>query len=193
VIPPILARRSRVIPAGKEWRYEVKLDGFRGLLYVENGKGFFRSKTNRLMRRFDYLANELAQRLPVDAAIFDGEIVALRNSLLDFKALMFARGRAQYAAFDLMWLNGLNLCSLPYKDRKRRLKKLISAEPYIGYVDSYTTASLFEDTQRLDLEGIVAKRVSDPYDTSAQWLKIKHPGYSQMEGRHELFSRNRNR
>jgi hypothetical protein len=40
-----------------------------------------------------------------------------------------------------------------------------------------------------DLEGIVAKRLADPYDGRVRWLKIKNPDYSQKEGRTELFNR----
>jgi hypothetical protein len=40
-----------------------------------------------------------------------------------------------------------------------------------------------------DLEGIVAKRLADPYDTRVRWLKIKNPDYSQKVGRAELFNR----
>ena len=39
-----------------------------------------------------------------------------------------------------------------------------------------------------DLEGIVAKRLADPYDPRVRWLKIKNPDYSQTEGRAELFN-----
>lgn len=40
-----------------------------------------------------------------------------------------------------------------------------------------------------DLEGVVAKRLTDPYDSWVRWLKIKNPRYSQSEGRRELFER----
>jgi hypothetical protein len=40
-----------------------------------------------------------------------------------------------------------------------------------------------------DLEGIVAKRLTDPYGPRVRWLKIKNPSYSQNEGRRELFDR----
>ena len=39
-----------------------------------------------------------------------------------------------------------------------------------------------------DLEGIVAKRLSDPYEPRVRWLKIKNPDYSQKEGRADLFN-----
>ena len=44
-----------------------------------------------------------------------------------------------------------------------------------------------------DLEGIVAKRVADPYGSRSRWLKIKNPDYSQAEGRGELFNQGRGR
>ena len=40
-----------------------------------------------------------------------------------------------------------------------------------------------------DLEGIVAKRLVDPYDPRVRWLKIKNPDYTQKEGRGDLFNR----
>jgi len=44
---------------------------------------------------------------------------------------------------------------------------------------------------QLDLEGIVAKRRTDPYAADTTWYKIKNPLYSQAEGRRELFERRR--
>ena len=52
------------------------------------------------------------------------------------------------------------------------------------------TASACEN----DLEGIVAKRKSDPYlPDHALWLKIRNHEYSQWIGREELFERERGR
>ena len=52
---------------------------------------------------------------------------------------------------------------------------------------------LFELMCANDLEGIVAKRLADPYDPRVRWLKIKNPDYSQKEGRGDLFSAPRHR
>jgi len=46
---------------------------------------------------------------------------------------------------------------------------------------------LFELIRAHDLEGIVAKRLGDPYDPRVRWLKIKKRYYSQKEGRGDLF------
>jgi ATP-dependent DNA ligase len=42
-----------------------------------------------------------------------------------------------------------------------------------------------------DLEGVVAKRLADPYAPRVRWLKIKNPDYTQKEGRGDLFNRRR--
>jgi ATP-dependent DNA ligase len=46
---------------------------------------------------------------------------------------------------------------------------------------------LFAAAERLDLEGIVAKRMADHYAPGTVWYKIKNRAYTQMEGRGELF------
>jgi hypothetical protein len=46
---------------------------------------------------------------------------------------------------------------------------------------------LFRAVERLDLEGIVAKRVADPYMPDTVWRNIRNGAYTQMEGRRDLF------
>jgi ATP-dependent DNA ligase len=48
---------------------------------------------------------------------------------------------------------------------------------------------LFDAVQRLDLEGIVAKRKVDPYGPGVTWYKIKNRAYTQMKGRGDLLHR----
>jgi len=48
---------------------------------------------------------------------------------------------------------------------------------------------LFDAACGLDLKGVVAKRKTDPYDGRTRRLKIKNSGYTQEEGRRELFER----
>jgi hypothetical protein len=50
---------------------------------------------------------------------------------------------------------------------------------------------LFALMRANDLEGIVAKRLADPYDSRVGWFKIKNPDYLQKEGRRELLNRRR--
>jgi len=56
----------------------------------------------------------------------DGEIVVLdEKGRSNFFDLMAHRGEPRYYAFDLLWLNGIDLRSRPLLDRKRRLHRLI--------------------------------------------------------------------
>lgn len=176
------------VPIGRQWVYELKLDGFRGVLSIHHGAAHFTSKTSKLMRRFDPLALSLARALSVRSAILDGEILVMGKEGPDFRALFFNRRPPAYAAFDLLWLNGRDLRPLPHWRRKNALRKLVSGTP-VGYVDHVDDPSIFARVAQRDLEGIVAKRRGDPYRAGTQWLKVKCAGYSQMVGRWELFER----
>ena len=48
---------------------------------------------------------------------------------------------------------------------------------------------LFELMRAHDLEGIVAKRLADPYGPNVRWFKIRNPDYAQKEGRGDVFNR----
>ena len=186
-IEPILPTLRPDVPRGREWRYEPKLDGFRGVLYIDGNRAWFRSKTSRLMPRFQSLADSVGRELRLRSAILDEEIVVLADDgRPDFRALM--RGAApMYSAFDVLWLDGRDLRSRPYGARKKRLHALLTPHPAIGFVPCYREPELFDAAVRLDLEGVVAKRNADPYDARTEWVKVKHRGYSQNVGRPDLF------
>jgi len=101
-----------------------------------------------------------------------------------------------FIAFDLLFLNGKDLRTLPLLERKALLKKLIrrnrSRLGYLNHVE-HDGCLLFEQILRMDLEGIVCKRKDSPYHVtekpSRHWIKVKNPKYSQPEGREELFER----
>jgi bifunctional non-homologous end joining protein LigD len=176
------------VPRGADWLYELKLDGFRGTLYVEEHRGRFLSKMKKPMRRFDSLANAIARELPVRDVILDGEIVVMSDGRPDFYSLMMNRKPASYVAFDVMWINGRDLRALPLRRRKRELEKLATTGQ-VQTVETTKDPGLIDAVTQMDHEGIVAKRAADPYAITTEWLKIKHAGYSQKEGRADLFHR----
>ena len=97
-----------------------------------------------------------------------------------------------YVAFDVIWLNGVDLRALPLTDRRRRLQNILPKRSAI-ISEALSVAgrghNLFELMCAHDLEGVVAKRLKDGYGSRVRWLKIKNPSYSQIEGRRELFER----
>ena len=187
-VEPILPVLSKVVPLGREWLYEPKLDGFRGVLYIQNGRGGFFSKTKRPMARFESLAAQLAKAMDVSEAILDGEIVVAGEHGPDFRALFYGRGTPRYAAFDLLWLNGRDLRQLSLTRRKTTLRRVTKHSP-IGFLEADDDPRLFDAAVQADLEGIVAKRRNDSYAPETRWIKVKHREYSQMQGRADMFRR----
>jgi len=99
-----------------------------------------------------------------------------------------------YVAFDVLWLNGVDLRPLPVSERRRHLQNILPKRSAIiseALSVTGTGHKLFELMCAHDLEGIVAKRLSDGYGSRVRWLNIKNPSYSQARGRRELFDRAR--
>jgi len=175
------------------WIYELKHDGFRGILYVDRDQACLVSRNGNKFRRFDPLLKQVLRSLNGKRAILDGEIVVLdEKGRSNFDDLMAHRGEPCYYAFDLMWLNGVDLRSRPLLDRKRRLRWLIppndSHLSYLEHLDG-DGQRFFELVCEHDLEGIVCKPKTSPYPFT--WIKVKNPNYSQAVGRREWFNRMR--
>jgi bifunctional non-homologous end joining protein LigD len=195
-----LPRVQPIIPIAKKepfddpsWLFEFKYDGFRALLYLEQGRCRFISRNGNTMARFDALGDHVATELELDDAILDGEVIAAdETGRPQFYVLLRRTRRPAYVAFDLLWLNGADLRGLPLRERRRHLESII---PKRSSVISEALSvegrgrELFELMCMHDLEGIVAKRLADPYEPRTKWLKIKNPDYSQKEGRGELLNR----
>lgn len=185
VEPVLLTARSDPFndPA---WLFEPKYDGYRGLLYVTRHGCCFRSKRGNVLKRFQELCYWVREELPVKEAILDGEVVALdAEGRQNLGALSTGQGNLHYAAFDALWVNGRDLRRLPLKRRKRVLTGLVPATTTVlSQVFSIEERGrdLFDASERLDLEGIVAKRMTDPYRRDTVWYKIKSRTYTQSEG-----------
>ena len=189
IAEPVLPVLSRELPRGRAWRYELKLDGFRGMLYLDRGTAGFRSKTKRPMPRFDELAARIAAELDAGDAVLDGEIVVMGKRGPEFNALLFNRGVPQFAAFDLVWLNGCDIRPWPYEKRRAALKRLVRRSTWASFVESQSEAELFDIVSGLDLEGVVAKRRDEPYTSETRWVKVKNRHYSQAIGRWRYFAK----
>jgi bifunctional non-homologous end joining protein LigD len=169
---------------------QKKDDGFRSLAYLEGGRCRLVSRHRNVYKSFESLREALA-KLKAKDAILDGEIVCLdENGCSQFKELLYRRGRAVFLAFDLVWLDHVDLRQTPLIERKNKLKKLIDLSQcseilYAQHVEG-SGKLLFEEVCERNLEGIVAKRRMGTYAEHG-WLKIKNPKYTQVEGRHDMF------
>ena len=80
---------------------------------------------------------------------------------------------------------------MPLRERRRALQVLLPKRSPIASEALSVEGrgcELFELMCANDLEGIVAKRLADPYDPRVKWHKIKNRDYSQKEGRGDLFN-----
>jgi len=177
--------------------FDVKYDGCRGLCYLERGRCRFISRNGNLLTGFHALADQVVAALAVDEAIIDGEVIVVdETGRPQFYELLRVPRRASYVAFDILWLNGTDLRALPLTERRQSLQAIVSkGSPIVSEALSVEGRGreLFELMCTNDLEGVVAKRLADPYDTRVRWLKIKNPDYSQKEGRGDLFNGPRQR
>jgi bifunctional non-homologous end joining protein LigD len=192
-VSPMLARSGITCPA-EGWAYEVKFDGMRAQLRVEDGDLCVRSRPGRdCTDAFPELA--LPDRYPRKRRLLlDGELVCLNDAGdPDFARLRgrlrSANGQAQLAAqrtpatflaFDILHRDGRSTRDLPYAKRRELLSELaLNTQRWQTprhFVDG-EAAALLEATRERGLEGVVAKRLDAPYlagARSAAWRKHKH-------------------
>ena len=174
----MLARPDR-LPYG-DYAYEVKWDGFRALVSTERGLEVRSRRGWDMSERVPELA-----RLPSGLAL-DGELVVLgpdgRPSFPLLSQRLLSR-RAPVPAvlmvFDVLRVEGEDAMGLPYAERRRLLEALDLHAPHWRTPEAFDDGeALLEATGRLGLEGIVAKRRSEPYRPGERaWIKVKHRHY----------------
>lgn len=199
---------------GADWLFEIKWDGYRAVVFIENGKVRLVSRNqNELTGRYPEL-KDLPKSVKAKTAILDGEVVALDDQGRPSFSLMQQRtgfrpggrrGAANadvpvlYYAFDLLYLDGYDLRKLPLEERKKKLASILVTRDSLRYSDHYEKQgkALFEMAREKGLEGILAKKRDSIYQErrSSEWLKIKirHRvecvigGYTQPEGSRAHF------
>lgn len=192
-ISPLTLTRRRDPFNHPDWIFELKHDGFRAVAYISGRQCKLVSRNANVFTRLPALYESFS-KLGVKNAILNGEIVCLDGSGVSrFNELLFRRGVPYFYASDLVWLNGNDLRRLPLIKRKERLRRILlrannPALLYADHVEQYGI-DFFRMICEKDLEGIVAKHQASLYDTSAKWVKIKNPTYTQSKGRHELFDK----
>ena len=183
-IAPQLCKTLTRPPAGEGWIHEIKFDGYRIQMRVENGE-----VTLKTRKGLDWTAKwpaivEAASALP--DCIIDGEICALdENGAPDFAALQAALSEGKthelvFFAFDLLFAADEDLRGLPLTMRKTRLEALLvdaGEDPLLRFVEHFETGgdAVLKSACRLSLEGIVSKQAEAPYQSgrAETWAKSK--------------------
>lgn len=174
-LKPQLALSRRQLPEGDGLVYEIKLDGFRCIAFVDGEEVFLQSRNGRPLHRY---FPELA--LPLGRYVLDGEIVVRDASgREDFDALgqrihpaasrierLASETPAVYVAFDLLADGDESLLELPFSQRRERLERLLGGPAFAtAPVELMETVDGAAAAQRwlADAEGAIAKERSAPY------------------------------
>jgi bifunctional non-homologous end joining protein LigD len=189
VLLPMLATAGTHVPAGEDWRHEVKWDGVRALATVAGSVRLTSRNGNDISGAWP----ELATPPGVGDLVVDGEIIALNErGLPDFRVLaerihvrkattvarLAARVPATYMVFDLLRAGGEDLTALSLDERRARLEALDLGGSGWQVPATYDDGGmLFDATLAQGLEGIVSKRVDSRYrpgERTPHWLKFAH-------------------
>ncbi|HEX3753579.1 MAG TPA: DNA ligase D, partial [Rhizomicrobium sp.] len=184
-VEPQLCELVERPPPGDTYVHEIKFDGYRMQLHVEDGKAkLYTRKGLDWTEKFAATARA-AQALP--DAMIDGEAVALdHNGTPDFAALQAALSDGKsdaliYFAFDLLFEGKEDLRKLPLETRKTRLKALLEkhgrGSKTLRYVEHFTSGgdAVLQSACQMHLEGIVSKKRDAPYTSGRghDWTKAK--------------------
>ncbi len=174
-VKPQLALSRKELPTGEDYCYEIKLDGFRGLAFVDGEDVFLQSRSGKPLGRY---FPELA--FPAGRYVLDGEIV-VRDSegREDFDALgqrihpaasrierLAVDTPAAYVAFDLLARDEESLLERPFAERRAALESLLGGEEFAGApVELMETVATAQEARRWleHAEGAIAKERSAPY------------------------------
>ncbi|HEX4012517.1 MAG TPA: non-homologous end-joining DNA ligase [Candidatus Cybelea sp.] len=164
-----------------EWLFEIKWDGYRALCTVEDGKLSVVSRNGvDMLERFPSL-RELSASFASSPVMVDGEIVSLdargRSAFQRLQESQKKPAGLTFAAFDLLYADGVDMRSAPLEERKALLERLIRDDGIAIYSKHVVGngEELFDVASRQKLEGIIGKRRGSTYQErrSRDWVKVK--------------------
>lgn len=196
----MLASAGQLPREDEQWAFEIKWDGVRAIVYWRASKLRIESRgLNDVSSRYPEL-RALGDQLATHEAVLDGEIVSFdEHGVPSFERLQrrmhvgspssserLAREQpVTLVIFDLLYLDGMLTCELPYGERRALLSELRLDGPtwqtpanHIGEGCDFLRAAA-----QHGLEGVVAKRLDSPYRPGARvryWLKIKNTSRQEL-------------
>jgi DNA primase len=184
-IEPCLATVRKTAPTGSEWIHEIEYEGTRTQAHLIDGKPVLYTSDGRDCSKTFAPITQALQLLAARDAILDGEVVVLNeHGVADPKELErdLAAGRTDrllYFVFDVLYLDGFDLRSVPLIERKRLLAHVLSAIPMrlirlADHVEAEGPA-VFERACEMHITGIVSKKRESAYRAGMQdtWVNVR--------------------
>ena len=188
----MLSETSTKVPMGDEYLYEVKWDGIRAMISLQDGQIRILSRNqNDITKQFpELLIPEKSFR--ATCGLFDAEIVCLDGQgRPQFKKVihrLMANGESVIAKnaksspaycyiFDCLYLDGRPLINEPLIKRREWIRDAVKNDSNYRVSDVEEDGQLlFEAARQHDLEGIMAKDKNGKYlpgRRSEYWQKVK--------------------
>ena len=205
----MLSESRERVPTGDGYLYEIKWDGIRAMISLDEGEIRILSRNGKdLTASFPELLKP-EESFRATNGLFDGEIVCLDpGGKPVFKNVIHrmqqttehavARARAKFPAicyiFDGLYLDGRPIINDTLERRRVWIKDVVKSDSSYRVSDAVDQGpDLFRAAGAMGLEGIMAKERTSTYQVgkrSPQWLKIKtrHTadcviiGYTQGKG-----------
>lgn len=168
-IEPMAATLTQERFSGPEWIFERKLDGIRLLTYRQGDHVRLFSR-NRLPHTYPAIVRALRE-LPVHELVVDGEVTWGAPEVGEAEA---PAAGPDYHVFDIMWIDGRDVTTLPLEERRALLAGLPLRAP-LRRVTALDEPAPWERACREGWEGVIAKRRGSTYEQrrSPHWLKMK--------------------
>jgi ATP-dependent DNA ligase len=174
-VAPQLALSRKELPVGEGLSYEVKLDGFRCIAFVDRDEVYLQSRSGKPLGRYFP-----EMRPPAGRYVLDGELLVRdRHGREDFDALgqrihpaasrverLASETPACYVVFDLLAHEDTVLLAQPLHERRAALETLVGASEFAAANVELMPASTSPEDARAWLqsaEGAIAKELSAPY------------------------------
>jgi DNA ligase-1 len=172
--------------------FETKVDGARIQVHLAGDRvAIYSRQLNDVTTALPEVVSAIRE-LPIDAAIFDGEVIALDAAgvPLPFQATMRRFGRRldvdalrselplSTVLFDVLHLDGVDLIDRADRDRRAALE-LVAPHLVVSRVvtnDADQAQTFYDEVLARGHEGLMAKSLDAPYAAGARgaaWLKIK--------------------
>ena len=183
-VKPQLTRLVDAPPDGPEWLHEIKFDGYRMHARLDRGAVRLLTRTGLdWTRKYPAVASAVAS-LPARQAYLDGELCGVRpDGTTSFSLIQNASDTGNgdalvFFLFDLLHLDGEPVSVRPLKERKERLRALLSGVPSPLQFSDHQIGrgrAFYEQACSLKLEGIISKQADAPYAPGNRglWLKVK--------------------
>ncbi len=190
---PMLAGVSKTLLTGHEYFYEIKWDGIRIIVYIEDHNVTIISRSGRdITKQFPEISKNV-EICRVQNAVLDAELVCLdevgRPLFHNVISRMHTGGLSSIErnakknpvylyTFDLLELDGRDCTSLSQEKRRDWLETILKKSNHIRISEAMPNGKeLFDATKAMGLEGIMVKLKNGNYHPGRRtndWVKVKH-------------------